>query len=215
MTPSDAYDTIDWLVKHVPESNGRVGMLGSSYEGFTVVMALLDPHPALKVAAPESPMVDGWMGDDWFHYGAFGQVNLDYFTDQTTAKDSGESIPREGLARTHAAIGRNTARAFSSNTERSSLFDIQEAIPVVRVSRSDSTSLNSLNTMMGVIGNNRFNSQAASMPFITGMERSIMIRSGWSIWAISTASCPFSASPQTSKSLCEANRKHSMRRIDS
>ena len=71
---TDAYDTIDWLVKNVPESNGRVGMIGSSYEGFTVVMALLHPHPALKVAAPESPMVDGWMGDDWFHYGAFRQT---------------------------------------------------------------------------------------------------------------------------------------------
>jgi putative CocE/NonD family hydrolase len=56
---TDAYDTIDWLVKNVPESNGRVGMLGSSYEGFTVVMALIHPHAALKVAAPESPMVDG------------------------------------------------------------------------------------------------------------------------------------------------------------
>jgi len=56
---TDAWDTIDWLVKHVPESNGRVGMLGSSYEGFTVVMALTDPHPALKVAAPQSPMIDG------------------------------------------------------------------------------------------------------------------------------------------------------------
>ena len=75
---TDAYDTIDWLVKNTPESNGRVGMIGSSYEGFTVVMALLDPHPALKVAAPESPMVDGWMGDDWFHYGAFRQTNFDY-----------------------------------------------------------------------------------------------------------------------------------------
>ena len=53
-------------------------MIGSSYEGFTVVMALLHPHPALKVAAPESPMVDGWMGDDWFHYGAFRQPNIDY-----------------------------------------------------------------------------------------------------------------------------------------
>jgi len=92
----DAYDTIDWLVKNVPESNGRVGMLGSSYEGFTVVMALLDPHPALKVAAPESPMIDGWMGDDWFHYGAFRQNNLDYFTDQTAARAAGESIAREG-----------------------------------------------------------------------------------------------------------------------
>lgn len=74
---TDAYDTIEWLVKNVKESNGKVGMLGSSYEGFTVVMALLNPHPALKVAAPVSPLVDGWMGDDWFHFGAFRQVNFD------------------------------------------------------------------------------------------------------------------------------------------
>jgi uncharacterized protein len=92
---TDAYDTIDWLMKNVPESNGKVGMLGSSYEGFTVVMALVSPHPALKVAAPESPMVDGWMGDDWFHYGAFRQVNMDYFTEQTTARGEGARIVRE------------------------------------------------------------------------------------------------------------------------
>ena len=91
---TDAYDTIDWLVKNTPESNGRVGMIGSSYEGFTVVMALLEPHPALKVAAPESPMVDGWMGDDWFHYGAFRQTNLDYAEEQTTKRDAGEAVPR-------------------------------------------------------------------------------------------------------------------------
>ena len=72
-------------------------MLGSSYEGFTVVMALINPHPALKVAAPESPMVDGWMGDDWFHYGAFREINLDYFTAQTTARGSGPEIPRKGF----------------------------------------------------------------------------------------------------------------------
>jgi uncharacterized protein len=93
---TDAYDTIDWLVKNVPESNGKVGMLGSSYEGFTVVMALVNPHPALKVAAPMSPMVDGWMGDDWFHFGAFRQPNLDYFTGQTAARGSGHPIVREG-----------------------------------------------------------------------------------------------------------------------
>ena len=93
---TDAYDTIDWLVKHVPESNGRVGMIGSSYEGFTVVMGLVNPHPALKVAAPESPMVDGWMGDDWFHYGAFRQSNLDYFAGQTTARGAGTPIARRG-----------------------------------------------------------------------------------------------------------------------
>jgi putative CocE/NonD family hydrolase len=91
---TDAWDTIDWLVKNVPESNGRVGMIGSSYDGWTVTMALLHPHPALKVAAPESPMIDGWMGDDWFHYGAFRQVNLDYFTGQTSKTGEGKNVPR-------------------------------------------------------------------------------------------------------------------------
>jgi putative CocE/NonD family hydrolase len=91
---TDAYDTIDWLVRNVPESNGRVGMIGSSYEGFTVVMALLDPHPALKVAAPESPMVDGWMGDDWFHYGAFRQTNLDYTAYMTIRRGDGDFVTR-------------------------------------------------------------------------------------------------------------------------
>ncbi|NPD65764.1 CocE/NonD family hydrolase [Lichenicola cladoniae] len=93
---TDAWDTIDWLVKNLPESNGRVGMTGSSYEGWTVVMALLHPHPALKVASPESPMVDGWMGDDWFHYGAFRQSSLDYLPSQMTVKGEGDEIPRPG-----------------------------------------------------------------------------------------------------------------------
>jgi len=92
---TDAYDTIDWLVKkaNLPESNGRVGMLGSSYEGITVVFALLDPHPALKVAAPESPMIDGWMGDDWFHYGAFRLANIGWLGSQTGYKGKGEEPP--------------------------------------------------------------------------------------------------------------------------
>jgi hypothetical protein len=93
---TDAYDTIDWLVKNVSESNGKVGMLGSSYEGFTVVMALVNPHPALKVAAPMSPMVDGWMGDDWFHYGAFRQTNFDYFAGQTEARGEGKRALHQG-----------------------------------------------------------------------------------------------------------------------
>src|SRR5574338_147101 len=92
---TDAYDTIDWLVKNVPESNGKVGMLGSSYEGFTVVMALVNPHPALKAAVPMSPMVDGWMGDDWFHFGAFRQTNVDYYTYQTIARGEGHPIVRQ------------------------------------------------------------------------------------------------------------------------
>ncbi|MHB1056318.1 MAG: CocE/NonD family hydrolase, partial [Rhodanobacter sp.] len=91
---TDAWDTIDWLVKNTKESNGKVGMIGSSYDGWTVAMALLHPHPALKVAAPESPMIDGWMGDDWYHYGALRQVNLDYFSGQMSKKGEGENIPR-------------------------------------------------------------------------------------------------------------------------
>jgi putative CocE/NonD family hydrolase len=91
---TDAWDTIDWLVKHTPQSNGKVGMIGSSYEGFTVVMALLHPHPALKAAVPESPMVDGWMGDDWFHYGAFRQPNFDYIAAQTEQAGEGGGVPR-------------------------------------------------------------------------------------------------------------------------
>ena len=91
---TDAYDTIDWLVKNLPESNGRVGMIGSSYEGLTVLMALVNPHPALKAAVPMHPMVDGWKGDDWFHNGAFRQTNLDYLYGQTTERGEGKEIAR-------------------------------------------------------------------------------------------------------------------------
>lgn len=73
---TDAHDTIDWLVKHVGEANGKVGIIGTSYNGFTALMALVNPHPALKVAVPMDPMVDGWRGDDWFHNGAFRQYAI-------------------------------------------------------------------------------------------------------------------------------------------
>jgi putative CocE/NonD family hydrolase len=86
---TDCYDTIDWLVKHVPESNGRVGILGISYDGFEPLMALVNPHPALKVSVPMNPMVDGWMGDDWFHNGAFRQQNMSYIYEQTASRDNG------------------------------------------------------------------------------------------------------------------------------
>ena len=88
---TDTYDTIEWLVKNVPESNGRVGTIGGSYEGFTTVMSTVRPHPALKAAVPFAPMVDGWMGDDWFHHGAFRQEGtLDYIYDQEAARKGGE-----------------------------------------------------------------------------------------------------------------------------
>jgi putative CocE/NonD family hydrolase len=86
---TDAYDTIDWLVKHVPEGNGKVGVVGSSYLGFTTLMAEINPHPALKAVAPQSPMVDTWMGDDAFHNGAFRVSQMDYVVEQSTAKGEG------------------------------------------------------------------------------------------------------------------------------
>jgi putative CocE/NonD family hydrolase len=85
---TDTYDTIDWLVKNVPESNGRVGILGISYDGFLPLMALVNPHPALKVAVPMNPMVDGWMGDDWFHNGAFREQNMAYIYEQEGTRDN-------------------------------------------------------------------------------------------------------------------------------
>ena len=83
---TDAYDSIGWLVKNVPESNGKVGIIGISYDGFEPLMALIHPHPALKVSVPMNPMVDGWMGDDWFHNGAFRQQNLPYIYEQTASR---------------------------------------------------------------------------------------------------------------------------------
>jgi putative CocE/NonD family hydrolase len=83
---TDTYDTVDWLVKNVPESNGKVGILGISYDGFTPLMALINPHPALKVSVPMNPMVDGWMGDDWFHNGAFRQQGMSYIFEQEATR---------------------------------------------------------------------------------------------------------------------------------
>ncbi|MFN3585380.1 CocE/NonD family hydrolase [Phenylobacterium sp.] len=110
---TDAYDTIDWLVKNTPETNGRVGMIGSSYPGFTTAMALINPHPALKAAVPQSPMVDGWMGDDWFQNGAFRQVNFDWFTSQMTVKGEGDDIPRQAFDDYDNFLRAGSAGAFA------------------------------------------------------------------------------------------------------
>ncbi|SFU51375.1 CocE/NonD family hydrolase [Pseudoduganella namucuonensis] len=108
---TDAWDTIEWLTRHVPETNGKVGMIGSSYEGFTVMMALAAPHPALKAAVPMSAMVDGWRGDDWFHNGAFRMPSLGFIASQTTVRGHGEALATgvyddyEGMLRAGSAAG--------------------------------------------------------------------------------------------------------------
>jgi len=85
---TDTYDSIDWLIKNIPETNGKVGILGISYDGFLPLMALVNPHPALKVSVPMNPMVDGWMGDDWFHNGAFREQNMPYIYEQEGARSN-------------------------------------------------------------------------------------------------------------------------------
>jgi hypothetical protein len=87
---TDAWDTIDWLVRHVSESNGRVGSIGTSYDGFTALMTLVNAHPALKASVPINPMVDVWKGDDWFHNGAFREEMIGYVYGQTATKKSEE-----------------------------------------------------------------------------------------------------------------------------
>jgi len=95
---TDTYDTVEWLLKHVAGNNARVGVVGTSYPGFLAMMAGIDPHPAVKAVSPQAPMIDVWMGDDFFHNGAFRQTyGYDYvlsmewtkkFTDVNYGKDA-------------------------------------------------------------------------------------------------------------------------------
>ncbi|MBL8824297.1 MAG: CocE/NonD family hydrolase [Planctomycetia bacterium] len=88
---SDTYDTIEWLIKNVPQNNGRVGMLGISYDGWLTTMALIDPHPALKAGSPQAPVADMYLGDDFHHNGAFRlSYGLEYVTMIETDKRSNQ-----------------------------------------------------------------------------------------------------------------------------
>ncbi len=84
---TDAYDTVAWLIKNVPGNNGRVGVTGISYPGFLAMMAGIDPHPAVKAISPQAPMIDAWIGDDFFHNGAFRQsYSYDYVLSMESSK---------------------------------------------------------------------------------------------------------------------------------
>ncbi|MGH9761368.1 MAG: CocE/NonD family hydrolase, partial [Blastocatellia bacterium] len=86
---SDAYDTVDWLVKNVPNNNGRVGMLGISYDGWLTAMTLLDPHPALKAISPQASPSDMFLGDDFHHNGAFRlSYGFEYAAMMETSKEN-------------------------------------------------------------------------------------------------------------------------------
>ena len=68
---TDTYDTIEWLLAHVPNHNGRVGIWGVSYDGFFTIAGIIDTHPAIKAASPQAPVADLFLDDDWYHNGAF------------------------------------------------------------------------------------------------------------------------------------------------
>ena len=103
---TDTYDTVDWLLKNVAGNNGRAGFIGTSYPGFLAMMAGIDPHPAVKAISPQAPMIDVWMGDDFFHNGAFRQTyGYDYVfgmesnkerADPSYGKDK-DGKPRDGF----------------------------------------------------------------------------------------------------------------------
>jgi uncharacterized protein len=86
---TDTYDTIAWLLKNTPENNGRVGVVGVSYPGFLAAEAGIDPHPAVKAISPQAPMTDVWIGDDFFHNGAFRQTyGYDYVLGMESSKQA-------------------------------------------------------------------------------------------------------------------------------
>ena len=86
---TDTYDTVAWLLKNVPDNNGRVGVFGVSYPGFLAMAAGIDPHPAVKAISPQAPMIDVWMGDDFFHNGAFRETyGYDYTLGMESSKEN-------------------------------------------------------------------------------------------------------------------------------
>jgi putative CocE/NonD family hydrolase len=104
---TDTFDTVDWLIKNVAGNNGRVGVVGTSYPGFLAMAAGIDPHPAVKAISPQAPMIDVWMGDDFFHNGAFRQTyGYDYVLGMETNRETSDNFdygkgkdgkPRDGF----------------------------------------------------------------------------------------------------------------------
>ncbi len=98
---TDTWDTIDWLLKNIPNNNGRVGMWGISYPGHYSAQALIDPHPALKAVSPQAPMADNWLGDDMHHNGAFFLPHAFNFIIGFGRPRTGPSIPGDRVRFDH------------------------------------------------------------------------------------------------------------------
>ncbi len=94
---TDTYDTVAWLIRNIPANNGRVGVYGISYPGFLAAEAGIDPHPAVRAISPQAPMTDVWLGDDFFHNGAFRQTyGYDYALGMESSKENSFRQTRRG-----------------------------------------------------------------------------------------------------------------------
>jgi putative CocE/NonD family hydrolase len=123
---TDTRDTIDWLLKNVKNNDGKVGVLGISYPGFLAMMAGIDAHPAVKAISPQAPMTDVWLGDDFFHNGAFRETyGFDYVQELEAQKTDAVVSSKEdqyefflknvdfaGAARAAGMEGLPTAKIF-------------------------------------------------------------------------------------------------------
>jgi putative CocE/NonD family hydrolase len=141
---TDTWDTIDWLVKNVPGNNGRAGLLGVSYPGWLVDQSMVDPHPALRAVSPQASMGDTWMGDDFFHQGAWRQTyGTEYAWVMEASKDESVqptpgrfdtytwylSFPTLGaLAQSIGALNWPTWRSFVEHPAYDSFWE-QKAVP--------------------------------------------------------------------------------------
>jgi hypothetical protein len=128
---TDTRDTVDWLLKNVANNSGRVGVLGVSYPGFLAMMAGVDAHPAVKAISPQAPMTDVWMGDDFFHNGAFRQTyGFDYVQQLEAQKTDARVESKEdtfdfflhnvnfaGAAKSAGMENLPTAKAFIASPE--------------------------------------------------------------------------------------------------
>ena len=104
---TDTYDTIEWLMKNVPNNNGRVGTAGISYGGFLAAMALVNPHPALKAVSEQACMGDAWLGDDFFHNGAFRlSYGYEYAAEMESTKENSKlKFDRDDLYEWYLHVG--------------------------------------------------------------------------------------------------------------
>ena len=159
---TDTYDTVDWLIKNVPGNNGRVGVDGTSYPGFLAMMAGIDPHPAVKAISPQAPMIDVWIGDDFFHNGAFRQsYGYDYVlglestkteTEVSYGEDNGKPVDGYDYFLSRGSFAEDVKQSGSRLLPTWKLFLDHPAYDSVWMSRGVEYALNSVTVPTLTVG---------------------------------------------------------------